>query len=170
MPCVFLENVPSSFTGHSSHWCRTEDVFQTQQLYAEIAEVAGCQVDDVVIHLSSENYKILSPAGYIVACPNIHCFVSWLGMENRNSQVKQKIADALQFYLNKFEIGKGFDLTFMDMPAGSFFVEQDGKSVMVPGGEPTIPLSVLGNIAYDHTGWTAPGFEPECPQDPDDVF
>lgn len=162
MPCVFLKNVPTSFTGHDKfNFCRTEDVLQTGQLYAKIAEAAGCQTDDVEIHISSENYKLLSTAGYIVACPNVHGFVVWLGKESRDIKVKQKIADALQHYLNQFEIGKGFDLTFMDMPAGSFFVEKDGQSIMVPGGEPTIPFSLLNYTVSEATGWTADGFDPD---------
>ena len=153
MPCVFLKNMPTNFTGHTSNWCRTEDVFQAQQLYAKIAKAAGCQTDDVESHLSNENYKLLSTAGYIVACPNVHGFVIWFGKEKRDVKVKQKIADALQYYLNKFEIGNGFDLTFVDMPAGSFFVEKDGQAVLVPGGEILPPFSVINEAVGEITGF-----------------
>jgi hypothetical protein len=47
------------------------------------------------------------------------------------------------------------------MPAGSFFVEQDGNSVMVSGGDPVIPFSKLYYTVFEATGHTFPGRDPE---------
>lgn len=154
MPCIFLKNVPSNFLSNNPSYSRwSKEAFQAQRLYAKVAEAAGCDVTDVDVHLSSENFKLLTSAGIILDCPNIHGFVLWYGSEKRNKEVKQRIADALQYYLNQFGIGKGFDLTFMDMPAGSFFIEKDGLSVMVEGGEILPPFSVITETAGEVTGF-----------------
>jgi hypothetical protein len=154
MPCVFLKNLSLGLIDCIHYnWSKKEDIFQAEQLYAKIAEAAGCQVDDVEIHLSNENFKLLSSTGSIKDCPNIHGFVIWFGKEKRDEKVKLKIANALQEYLNKHNVGKGFDLTFMDMPAGSFFNEKDGQAVLVPGGEILPPFSVITKTAGITTGF-----------------
>lgn len=136
MPCVFLKNVPEKFFEERSiSFGKTIDVLDTQELFGDIAKAARCQVTDVEIYFSDEKYKTLSIDNFVLDCPNIHGFVVWFGSEKRDVKVKHAIANALQRYLDRYGFGKGFNLTFMDMPAGSFFFEKGLKAVVVEGGE-----------------------------------
>lgn len=158
MPCVFLRNLPETFFTST---LVSEDFFKPSfsaaDMYKKIAEAAGCGIDDVEVHLSNETYRLLSQNGHPVSCSNVHGEVEWHGSEDRGIKVKQAIADALQQYLNSYLVGEGFDLAFHDSPAGTFFVEKNGKSVLVEGGEYIPPSKVLAQVAYEVVGHESPG-------------
>lgn len=144
MPCIFLNNVPQrrGFNGEL-----------VRRLRDQIAQAASCTPEGVEIHLSFNSYVILSDSGSVKPCKNIHGFVLWFGKEERDDNVKRSIANALQHFLNEHGLGKGLDITFMDMPAGSFFIEQDGVSVMVAGGELLPPFNQIAYVVGEHTGF-----------------
>ncbi|MFZ3069054.1 MAG: hypothetical protein WA052_01930 [Microgenomates group bacterium] len=158
MPYVFLRNLPEHFMGLVN---TPREIFSpatsTADMYAKIAEAASCEVDGVEIHLSSETYTLLNLDGSARKCPNVHGEVEWHGSENRDLKVKQTIADAIQQFLNLHLAGEGFDLTFHDSPAGTFFVEKGGKSVLIQGGEAIPPNKVLAQVAYEVLGHETPG-------------
>lgn len=160
MPCIFLKDFPMKYhpelltTYHSQQLFNPEVV---DDLHIKIAEAAGTSSHSVEIHLSFADNFILYSSGRVKPCQNIHGFVVWYGSEKRDIKTKQAIADALQNFLNIQKIGKDFDLTFMDMPASSFFVEQDGKAVMVEGGE-YLPSNVsIAQTVYEVIGVETPG-------------
>lgn len=158
MPCIFLNNLSDSFLDE----LETPRLFITgispsAKLYKKISDAAGCEISKVEIHLSTERYKLLSPHGKTRPCLNIHGTVEWFASENRDVKAKQAIADAIQQFLNSHLAGEGFDLTFRDSPAETFFVEKNGKSVLVEGGEFIPPNKVLAQVAYEVLGHETPG-------------
>jgi len=162
MPCIFLKNLPISYSLSEPKQTRKEfDGFLTRRLRLRIANTAQVDVEGVNIYLSYKDYALLNNDGEPEDCTYIIGFVLWHGSEKRNSEVKREIANALQRFLNHHDLGKGFDLTFMDMPASSFFLEKDGVSIRVLGGEPTIPFSLLNYTVSEATGWSADGFYPD---------
>jgi hypothetical protein len=154
MPCIFLRYIPLDFDSLTrlTYWNAL-----VANMYQGIAEAAGCEVDQVEIHLSNENFCLLSPDGKMLRCPNVHGEVEWFGSENRDLATKQKIANALQDFLDECQVGKGFNLAFHDFPAGSFFVEKDGKSQMVEGGEFLPSNKAISQTVYIALGVETPG-------------
>jgi hypothetical protein len=156
MPHVFLKDFPMEYHPDLQS-PQPLDVVLAYSLRVQIAEAAECSPLSVKIHLSFTDNFILYGSGRIKPCHYIHGFVVWFGSEKRDTKTKQTIADALQDFLNIHKIGKDFDLTFVDMPAGSFFVEQNGKSVMVEGGEFLPPNILIAQSVYEVLGVETPG-------------
>lgn len=154
MPCVFLRNLPERFDFLISS---RKSEASAAKMYKEIAEAAGCEVDQVEIHLSNEIFTLLKPDGKVCQCPNVHGEVEWFGKENRGQEVKQKIANAIQQFLNDCLSGEGFDLTFRDSSAGAFYVEKYGKCQMVDGGESLPSYNDIAQTVYLALGVQTPG-------------
>ena len=134
MPSIFLLNLPSAkvdpiyFLDQSPF-----DSSKVAMLRREIALAARCRPEDVEIHVAGRQYDILKDTGYPAKAP-ILGFVIWYGSDLRDDKAKKIIADLLQEFLNSHHVGKGFNLTFLDLPSGAFFVESHKSMVMIPGG------------------------------------
>jgi len=152
MPCLFFSDLPLVF----QHGNKNFNPKVIAQLFNKIAALAGVSEDEIEIHVSFETRQILNVNGKLSAIPNVHCVVQWYGTENRDETVKGKIAQAIQHFANMHQFGHGLDITFMDMPAGSFYREEKGTSVLVPGGIVLPPYEVIAIVAHEETGWENP--------------
>lgn len=152
MPCIFLTNMPD-FIRVPHPDVPFYDPKQVVELKNAIATAAQCRPSGVEIHFSTEKLYFLQDSGYVASCTNIHGTVSWFGKEERGASTKRAIAKALHCFLKMVNMDKDFDLTFMDMPAESFYMEAYGEMIMVPGGEPLPPYQVITNAVSEITGY-----------------
>ncbi len=153
MPCIFLVNFPESFKVFHEGRIQFFNPKLVVKLKQAVAKAANCRDSDVEVHLSTERYYLLQDNGYTASCPNIHGTVSWFGKEERDATTKEAIAKAIHHFLMMHSLGKDFDLTFLDMPATSFFIEAFGEMIMVPGGEPLPPFQVITDAVGEVTGF-----------------
>ena len=151
MPTIFLKHVPFSFS--PPRYTSPFVPKLVQWLRNDIAEAAKVPPKIVEIHPSFEPQYILPDSGMVESANGILGYVVWFANEERGKVAKQKIANALQTFLNHHDLGKNFFLTFLDMPAGSFFTEKGGVSVLVEGGEPLPSFQVLTDVAGIVTGF-----------------
>jgi hypothetical protein len=111
MPCLFIRNVPpdTSF-----------DPEFTRVLYEEIAALAGCEIDEIEVHIETTQYKILLPDGSLSDQHGVHVFVEW--HEGRSVLTKIDMGIVIHNFLKRHGLGEGTDITFRDYPRGESFV------------------------------------------------
>ena len=152
MPSVFL-NIPTNLS----------TVFNSKQIASlreRIANAANVSADKVKIFVQKTDQAELLDNGRLKQSGCVEGYVVWFGGEERNLLAKQIVANALQHFLNIHSTGKGFNLTFFDMPGGSFFHEKNGKSVQIVGGEYIPSPAAIAQAVYEATGYESPGIIP----------
>lgn len=146
-PCVFFINLPNNFTERQFLDAPAFHPWKVRVLRMRIGFAANCPPESVEIHASGKTFQVINDDGKLEPHP-VHGFVLWRGSETRGVFAKQAIAQALVDFLREHGIGTGFDLTFFDMPAESFFMESFGQIHVVPG----VSISKSGPYDGDFLG------------------
>jgi|GEM_PF-4515428 len=115
--CLFVKNLPGNTRGSIEY-----DPAACAELYQEIAQASGAQIEQIEVHIENTKYLDLDPTGILLCTPQgVHVDVELLA--GLSQKAKDKIAAAIHHFLGLHGLGRDSDIAFVEFLPGNFYFE-----------------------------------------------